>query len=168
MLAYSLIVGQLVSILMAGYMVYVNHSLYSVLLSSTRVHLWVQVLINLLLIYFTFHLIRILNISSKMRQAAREQREAKSKRVEMMVFGLMLSLVFYSLFYTVPFRYYYPTYLEYTVYYVNSFIQLLLLINLISTHSKTNDNIMKRKQRYAAFGAGFGLVLFYIYLQLLT
>ncbi len=103
-----------------------------------------------------------------MRQAAREQREAKSKRVEIMVFGLMLSLVFYSLFYTVPFRYYYPTNFEYIVYYVNSFIQLLLLISLISAHAKTNDNIMKKKQRYAAFGAGFGLLLFYVYLQLLT
>lgn len=166
--AYALIIGQLMSLLLTVYMVIYHLYTYNILLKATKVHLWLQLILSMILIYALYHFIRVIKISSKMRKAAQEQREANSKRVEVLVFTLMMILLFSSLFYTAPYRRYFPTYLEYAVYFYNSFFQLLLLISVVTTHTHVTDKFIKTKQKYAGVGAAFGLVLFYIYVQLIS
>jgi L-asparagine transporter-like permease len=157
-----------ISIFTVAYMVYYHLSILNVFLRATETHLWFQFIISVILLYAVYHFIRIIKISTKMRKAAREQREAKSKRIEVLIFTLMLALVFSSLFYTVPYKYYFPSHLEYSVYLFNSIFQLLLLISMITSHAESNEKIIKKKQRYAATGAGTGLLMFYIYIQLMA
>ena len=102
-----------------------------------------------------------------MRKAAREQREAKSKRIELLILTLMGTLIFFSLFYTVPLRVYVPSFIEYTVYLCNSALQFFLLITLINSRDGSSEKLSRSKQRYAITGAGVGLLLFYIYFQLI-
>jgi len=149
---------------MVGYHLYT----YDILLKSSKVHLWLQLILTIALSYCLYHFVRVTKISSKMRKVAREQREANSKRIEMLIFVLMLTLIFFALFYTAPFRRYYPSSLEYVVYLYNSFFELLLLISIISSHEHVTKKFIQTKQKYAGVGAAAGLVLFYIYFQLIS
>ena len=165
--SYVLAVGQLASILVVVYMVFIHKMRYDILLNTIEVHLGLQLLLSLFLSYGLFHFIRVVKISSKMRKAAQEQREANSKRIELLVFTLMMMLIFSALFYTTPFRKYYPTHLEYVVYYYNSLVELILLISIIGADNHTSQKFIKTKQKYAGVGAASGLVLFYVYYQLM-
>ncbi len=167
-LAYALLLGQIVLLATSAYMFYYHLSINNILFKATKVHLSIQIILCIGLIYSLHHFIRVIKISSKMRKAAREQREAKSKRIEVLVYALMTALIFTSLFYTVPFRRYVPLTIEYGIYIFNSVLQLLMLISLISAHAESSEEFSKSKQKYAATGAASGLLLFYVYFQLIS
>lgn len=166
--SYVLAIGQLASILIAAYMIILHKIRYDILLKTIEIHLGLQLLLSIFLSYGLYHFIRVIKISSKMRKAAQEQREANSKRIELLVFTLMMILIFSALFYTTPFRRYYPTNMEYAVYFYNSLVELILLISIIGTDNHTSQKFIKTKQKYAGVGAISGLVLFYVYYQLMT
>jgi hypothetical protein len=149
-------------------MVILHKVRYDILLNTIEVHLALQFLLSLFLSYGLYHFVRIVKLSSKMRKVAQEQREANSQRIELLVFILMVILVFFALFYTSPFRRYYPTYLEYTVYFYNSLLELILLISIIGTDNHTSKKFVKTKQLFAGVGALIGLILFYVYYQLMA
>ena len=166
--SYALGVGQLASALVAVYMLFLHKIKYDMVLKTIEVHLGFQFFLSILLSYGLYHFIRITKISSKMRKAAREQREANSRRIEVLIFMLMMTLIFFALFYTAPYRRYYPSSLEYGVYLYNSFFELLLLISIISSQAHVTKKFIQAKQKYAGVGAAVGLVLFYIYYQLIS
>ncbi len=165
-LSKTLGVGLVASLTTSLYMFYHHQAKYKLLFKSTEVHLWFQLIIGAIVIYCLYHFVRIAKVSSKMRKAAQEQREAKSRRFELLIFALMLSLLFFSLFYTVPGVKYYPTSLEYGVYLFNSFLELLLLISVISSHAEASKTFIMKKQKYAITGAVSGILLFYVYYQI--
>jgi hypothetical protein len=167
-LAYTLGAGQVLSLITTIYLVFHQKLTYKLLFRSTEVHFWFQFLIAVILLYTVYHFIRIINISLKMRKVAREQREAKSKRIELLILTLMFAFIFYALFYTVPFRYYFPSDWEYFVYFFNSLLMLLMLISLISSHAEASKDFIKAKQKYAGIGAVAGFLSFYIYIQLIS
>lgn len=148
-------------------MMFYHLAQFDILLKPVKVHLLIQTLLIISLTYTTSHFIKIIKLSSKMRKAAREQRESNSKRIEMLIFALTLSIVFASIFYTAPFRKYYPTSIEYGVYFYNTIVQLLLLITLMGTDTHMSKEFIKKKQTYAGVGAASGVLLFYIYIQLM-
>jgi hypothetical protein len=164
-LAYVLTLGLLASLATSLYMFYDHYSAYNLLFRSTKVHLWCQVIIGVFLLYCVYHFVRISKLSSKMRKAAQEQREAKSRRFELLIFALMLSLLFHSLFYTVPGVKYATTTWEFGVHLFNSLLELLLLISVISAHAEASASFAKKKQKYAITGAVLGILLFYVYYQ---
>jgi hypothetical protein len=166
-LSCILVAGLISSLGTSIFMFYDHSTRYNLLFRSTKVHLWYQIMIGLFLLYCIYHFVRIAKLSSKMRKAAQEQREAKSRRFELLIFALMLSLLFHSLFYTVPGMKYYPTSWEYGIYLFNSFLQLLLLISVISSHAEASEAFIKKKQKYAITGAVSGILLFYVYYQLI-
>lgn len=140
---------------------------FDILLKPVKVHLAIQLLLALVLLYATHRFIRIIKLSSQMRKAAREQRESNSKRIETLIFVLTMSIVFASLFYTAPIRRYYPSSVEYVVYFYNTFVQLLLLISVMGTNTHTSKEFIRKKQTYGGVGAVSGALLFYIYIQLM-
>jgi hypothetical protein len=165
--AYALIVGQLMSLILTAYMVGYHLYTYNIVLNAAKVHLWLQFLLTIFLSYSLYHFVRVTKISSKMRKAAREQKESNSKRIELLIYALTLSIVFASIFYTAPFRKYYPSSIEYGVYFYNTILQLLLLISLMGTDNHLSKDFIKKKQTHAGAGAASAVLLFYIYFQLM-
>jgi len=166
--AYAVILGQAMSVILTIYMVIYHLAQFDILLKPVKTHLWVQILLSLGITYTTFHFIKIIKLSSMMRKAAREQRESNSKRIEMLIYALTLSIVFASLFYTAPFQRYYPTSFEYGIYFYNTIVQLLLLISVMGTDSHMTKEFIKKKQTYAGVGVASGVLLFYVYVQMMT
>ena len=103
-----------------------------------------------------------------MRKAAGLKKEVKSKRIQLLILFLMSSLVFYSLFYTVPMNKYVPSAYQTIAYYINSFTQFLLLISLVGSHEIASQEFVKSKQKYAGVGAAMGLLTFYVYFQFIN
>ncbi len=165
-ISYLLIVGQVCLIVDVLY-IFANRLINKqFLFRVTETHLWNQVILAAILLYSLYHFIRIKKASITMRKAAGQQREIKSKRIEMLIFSLMVSLIFYCLFYTVPMRKYIPILAESLLYYGNTLLQLLLLIRLISSDDEVNKTFIQSKQKYAGAGAFTGLLIFYIYFVL--
>ncbi|MEL7001453.1 MAG: hypothetical protein AAFN93_01830 [Bacteroidota bacterium] len=164
-LAYVVGFGQVFALLLTGYMIFHYYTSHGTLLKSVRSHLTIQVIIGLFLLYSIYHYLKIKKISSKMRKAAQTAREAKSKRVEILIFSLLLALLFFSLFYTVPGRRYTPSTWELSIYLVNSLLEFFMLTSLFSSSTEGNPTWTKSKQRYGILGALSGLLLFYVYYQ---
>lgn len=57
---------------------------------------------------------------------------------------------------------------ERITYYINSFLQLILLVSLIGSHEEAAIDFVKSKQKYAGTGAACGLLIFYTYFELLN
>lgn len=168
LLSYVLSVIQLLLIVIALYFVSMMAFEGKFILRAMKYHYWIEVALSLFLLYSLFHFARTSKASSKMRKAAGVQKEVKSKRIQVLIFFLMLSLIFYSLFYTVPMIKYIPFTLQGIVYYLNSMLEFLLLIALVGSHEDASVDFVKSKQKYAGVGAAFGLTLFYIYFQLIN
>lgn len=103
-----------------------------------------------------------------MRKEAGKKREIKSKRIELLMLFLMISLIFHSLYFTVPMSKYHPSFYEQIIYYIMAFLQFIMLVTLVSSHEGVSEDFAKSKQKYAGVGALSGLILFYAYFALLN
>lgn len=146
-------------------MIFDYQSNHGMMLRSVKVHLYLQLVIAAVVLYGIYHFIRIKKVALAMRKAPGEQREIKSKRIEILIFGLLLALLFISLFYTVPGRRYNTNLLEDIVYLTNLGLEFLMLASLFSSHNEANRAYIKSKQRYAIAGGIAGLLIYYTYYQ---
>lgn len=148
-------------------MIFHYYEKHGMLLRGIKVHLYLQFIIGAILLYGIYHFIRIKKIASKMRKAASQQRVVKSKRIEILIFGLLLALLFFSLFYTVPGRRYNTQTWEDAVYLINLVLAFFMLTSLFSTVNEAEKKSVKSKQQYAIAGGIAGLLLYYVYYQLI-
>lgn len=163
LLAYLTAAGQIIGLIVLALTYFGKLFNEEIIFKSTKTHSLFQIGFAALLIYSLYHFIRIKKESSKMRVAARQQKEAKSKRIQFLIFSLITSVMFWSLFYTVPVSKYTASLWEHAVYIVNGVLQLLLLITVINSTDESSKEFHRSKQRYALVGIVWGVVLFYLY-----
>lgn len=167
-LSYFLIVLQAVIFCVACYLFLFYKLEGKYIIRAMKYHLWIDILNSIFIVYGLFRFINTLNASSRMRKAAGAQKEIKSKMIQLLILFLMVSLVFYSLYYTVPMAKYVASNYQRGIYYFTSGIQLVMLVSLIGSHEKASMDFVKSKQKYAGVGAAIGLLLFYTYFVLLN
>lgn len=166
-LAYSLLLGQIILIILAALIPVMQWFKQDLVFKATETHMWLQFILAVILAYGLSRYTTTADKTKKMRKAAGTRKEIKSKRIELLIFAIMVSIVFYSLFYLVPMRKYMAEPWEWLIYLLNSALSLLILIRLVSSHESMGLDFVKSKQKYAGAGAlaGLGCFLFY-YLQL--
>ncbi|MEQ8926828.1 MAG: hypothetical protein RLO81_13495 [Fulvivirga sp.] len=167
-LSYLLLISQ-AGVLLGALTVFINsHISYTIIYRTVKYHVAIEVVLSVFLIYSVRHYILTVRASSVMRKEAGKKREIKSKRIELLIFFLMISLIFHSLFMTVPMNKYLLSTIEWVLMLINCLLQFIMLIKLISTHEGVSEDFVKSKQKYAGVGAFFGLALFYTYFILLN
>ena len=166
-LAFCLSAGQIILIALAVAVPLMQWYWQDLVFKATETHMWLQFVLAILLAYSASRYSRTTNKSQKMRRAAGTTKEIKSKRIELLIFSIMVSVVFYVMFYIVPMRKYSPESWEWVIYLLNTLLAFLLLIRLVSSHDTAGLEFIKSKQKYAGAGAlaGLGCFLFY-YVQL--
>ncbi|QSE98479.1 hypothetical protein [Fulvivirga lutea] len=167
-LSYLLFVSQAAVLSTSLIVLISNYFSYSIIYRTIRYHVGIEVVLSLLLLYSIRHYINTIRASSSMRKEAGKKREIKSKRIELLIFFLMISLLFHSLFITVPMNKYLPSTIEWGLLLSNCLLQFIMLIKLISSHEGVSEDFVKSKQRYAGTGALLGLALFYTYFIILN
>lgn len=168
LLYYFLGLSQL-AVLMSSLLTFINRYVnYPIIYKSAKYHLNIDIILSLLVLYGVTHFLKTKKVSSKMRKAAGKKREIKSKRIQLLMYFVMFSLIFHSLYYTVPMNKYHGSIAENIIFYISSGLQFLVLIKLVSSHEGENEDFAKSKQKYAGVGAISGLILFYTYFVLLN
>lgn len=158
-----------IAVLITSLIVLINrHINYPIIYKSAKFHLNIEIILSLLVLYGVNHFLKTKKVSSKMRKAAGKKREIKSKRIQLLMYFVMFSLLFHSLYYTVPMNKYHGSTAENIIFYISSGLQFLVLIKLVSSHEGESEDFAKSKQKYAGVGALSGLILFYIYFILLN
>ena len=167
LLAYAVLLGQVLAAALAVYML-IEYTLSPAgLLKRPRLHLTFQLLLGISVVLGIFRFLKIQNATDKMRKQARDQRIVRSKSLELLIFILLISTIFYSLFYTYPHGRYQPSIVENVIYFFCLGTQFLLLASLVTQQSSNKKNSQKTNFRFSAAGAILGLVVYFIYYMMM-
>jgi len=120
-------------------------------------------MLSVFTLYSVYRFLKIKSVSDKMRKQAQDQRMARSKSVELLIFMLLVNIIFYSLFFTYSPGRYNPTIIENTTYISCLALQFFLIAQLVSVQSANSKNSKKVNYRFSAAGAVIGLILYCIY-----
>ena len=162
-LAYALLFGQIMLAALAIYMLFDYAFSPTGLLKRPRIHLTFQLIISAGILLGIFRFLKVKSVSDKMRKQAQDQRMARSKSVELLIFFLLVGTIFFSLFYTYSHGRYQATIVENGVYFYCLATQFLLIASLVTIQSNNSKNSQKTNFRFSAAGAIVGLITYFIY-----
>lgn len=166
-LAYILLAVQCIALVIAVYMLFDFIFSSTGLLKRPRTHLMFQLLLNTFVILGTIRFIKIKNQTEKMRKQARDQRLARSKSVELLIFILLVSIIFLSLYFTYPTGRYMANHVEVTVYIITLVAQFILVAQLVTIQSDNSKNSKRTAFRFSAAGAVIGLLFYFTYYMMM-
>lgn len=167
LVAYIVLFGQVLAAGLAVYMLFEYAFSPAGLLKRPRIHLTFQLILSLAVAFGIFRFLKIQTATDKMRKQARDQRIVRSKSIEVLILFLLISTIFYSLFYTYPHGRYQASVLENGVYFYCLGTQIFLLASLVTQQSNNAKNSQKTNFRFSAAGAIMGLITYFIYYMMM-
>lgn len=163
LIAYAVLFGQILATGLAVYMLFEYALSPAGLLKRPRIHLTFQLVLSTSVVLGILRFLKIKVATEKMRKQARDQRISRSKSMELLILILLISTIFYSLFYTYPHGRYQASIVENGIYFYSLGTQFLLLASLVTQQGSNTRSSQKTNFRFSAAGAILGLVVYFIY-----
>ena len=163
-----LLIGELILLSVTIYMLMEYYFSDTGLLKRTRLHLTFQIIISAAAVLTITRFLQIKGISDKMRKQARDQRVARSRTVESLIFVLLVNILFYGLFFTYSPGRYQPTFTENGTYLLCLLLQFLVIGQMVTLQSDNSKQSSKNNFAFSAAGALAGLLLYITYYTMMT
>lgn len=126
-----------------------------------------QLLLNTGVLLGILRYLKVSSLSEQMRKQARDQRMARSKSVELLIFLLLVNIIFLSLYFTYPTGRYVAVFLEQGIYIISLAIQFIFVAQLVTIQSNNTKNSKRTVYRFSAAGAVIGLLLYFTYYMMM-